>query len=624
VLNNPAVQTDINMASHKLTNVGATGGMELLVDANGTVTNVLPTNFPTGQLLVNGVPYVPLVIGTNVQAWDADLDKWALTTPPTTYAIGDVLFASGANTISKLADVATSNVLISGGVATAPSYGKVTSAHVDSSIVPSTRTVSTTSPLSGGGDLSANRTIAIADAAADGSTKGAATFTAADFNATAGNISLDYTNGQAATGSVKGFLTAADWTTFNGKESALTFSTGLTRSTNTITVNTAQNIATLSNLTGNGFVKTSGGTGALSIDTSTYLTTDTKWDGGATGLTASTGRTSLGATTVGGNIFTLTNPSAISFIEIAADNSVSTKSASQMRTDLGLAIGTNVQAWDTDLDTWATKTPYAGTLTITTGKTANITNTITLSGTDSTTMTFPTTTATIARIDAAQSFTGLQTFASATGINISGFNTSNSQFKVGTFEAQSYALNNGWFGDNIYYDGSNFKNRATGTSAMFYFNNDEINFRNYTSSTAGTTLAQTSVAKISPTGAGFGSAIVINTDVFTGSRFYVDYATAVNTQFYDASNYYTSTVSSTGGVTFDAVGSGAGFTFSDKVTHTLPTKLKNYTVSTLPAGSEGDWAYVTDATAPTYNAALTGGGAVKVPVFYNGSAWVSH
>jgi len=55
-------------------------------------------------------------------------------------------------------------------------------------------------------------------------------------------------------------------------EVPLTFSTGLTRSTNTITVNTSQNISTLSNLTGNGFVKTTGGTGALSIDTATYLT----------------------------------------------------------------------------------------------------------------------------------------------------------------------------------------------------------------------------------------------------------------------------------------------------------------------------------------------------------------
>lgn len=48
-------------------------------------------------------------------------------------------------------------------------------------------------------------------------------------------------------------------------EVPLTFSTGLTRSTNTITVNTSQNIATLSNLTSNGLIKTSGGIGTLGI-----------------------------------------------------------------------------------------------------------------------------------------------------------------------------------------------------------------------------------------------------------------------------------------------------------------------------------------------------------------------
>lgn len=41
------------------------------------------------------------------------------------YAVGDLLYASAATTLSKLAGVATGNVLISGGVATAPSWGKV-------------------------------------------------------------------------------------------------------------------------------------------------------------------------------------------------------------------------------------------------------------------------------------------------------------------------------------------------------------------------------------------------------------------------------------------------------------------------------------------------------------------
>jgi hypothetical protein len=86
------------------------------------------------------------------------------------------------------------------------------------SSVPTTRTISTTAPLSGGGDLTADRTLSITDAAADGTTKGAATFTAADFNSTSGLISIDYTNGQSASASNKGFLTSADWSTFNGKQ----------------------------------------------------------------------------------------------------------------------------------------------------------------------------------------------------------------------------------------------------------------------------------------------------------------------------------------------------------------------------------------------------------------------
>lgn len=89
------------------------------------------------------------------------------------------------------------------------------------------------------------------------------------------------------------------------------------------------------------------------------------------------------------------------------------RTPANVRTDLSLVVGTNVQAYDADLDTWAGKTPYAGTLTITTGKTADIKKSLTLDGTDGTTMTFPSTSASIARTDAAQTFTGVQTFSSA-------------------------------------------------------------------------------------------------------------------------------------------------------------------------------------------------------------------
>ena len=51
------------------------------------------------------------------------------------------------------------------------------------------------------------------------------------------------------------------------------------------------------------------------------------------------------------------------------------------------------------------------------------------------------------------------------------------------------------------------------------------------------------------------------------------------------------------------------------------------TVASLPACGatlKGALRTVSDATTPTYNGTLTGSGAVIVPVFCNGTAWVSH
>lgn len=49
-----------------------------------------------------------------------------------------------------------------------------------------------------------------------------------------------------------------------------------------------------------------------------------------------------------------------------ANGGTGATSASAARTSLGLVIGTNVQAWDADLDTWATKTAPTGTVVGTT------------------------------------------------------------------------------------------------------------------------------------------------------------------------------------------------------------------------------------------------------------------
>jgi hypothetical protein len=61
--------------------------------------------------------------------------------------------------------------------------------------------------------------------------------------------------------------------------------------------------------------------------------------GGSGGTTASAARTNFGATTLGGNLFTITNPSAVTFPRFNADNTVSSLSASDFRTAIGAGVG---------------------------------------------------------------------------------------------------------------------------------------------------------------------------------------------------------------------------------------------------------------------------------------------
>ena len=93
-----------------------------------------------------------------------------------------------------------------------------------------------------------------------------------------------------------------------------------------------------------GIALSTGSTWASSITNNsanwnTAFTDRLKWDGGSTGLVAVTGRTSLGGTTVGQSMFTLTNPSAITFPRFNVDNSVSALSATDFRTAIGAGVG---------------------------------------------------------------------------------------------------------------------------------------------------------------------------------------------------------------------------------------------------------------------------------------------
>ena len=56
------------------------------------------------------------------------------------------------------------------------------------------------------------------------------------------------------------------------------------------------------------------------------------------------------------------------------------------------------------------------------------------------------------------------------------------------------------------------------------------------------------------------------------------------------------------------------------VTNTLATVP--VTVATLPTGTVGMRAFVTDALAPVSLAAVVGAGLIKCPVFHNGVTWI--
>jgi hypothetical protein len=103
----------------------------------------------------------------------------------------------------------------------------------------------------------------------------------------------------SASGSANGYLSSSDWTTFNNKQGALTFSTGLTNSSGTVTVNTSQNISTLSNLTSNGIVTTTGNNGTLGITSTLGVANGGTGATSLTGLVKGTGTTAMIAATAG-------------------------------------------------------------------------------------------------------------------------------------------------------------------------------------------------------------------------------------------------------------------------------------------------------------------------------------
>jgi len=98
-----------------------------IIYASGTTALSKLADIATGNALITGgvgvaPSYGKIGLTTHVSG---TLDVGNGGTNLTSYAVGDIIYASGTTALSKLADIATGNALITGGVGVAPSYGKI-------------------------------------------------------------------------------------------------------------------------------------------------------------------------------------------------------------------------------------------------------------------------------------------------------------------------------------------------------------------------------------------------------------------------------------------------------------------------------------------------------------------
>jgi hypothetical protein len=106
-----------------------TGFTPIQLYSSSTATNVpLAANLATGELAINITDgklfYKDNSAAVQVIGWKV-VPATAGGTGQTSYAVGDLLYADTTTTLAKLADVATGNALISGGIGVAPSWGKI-------------------------------------------------------------------------------------------------------------------------------------------------------------------------------------------------------------------------------------------------------------------------------------------------------------------------------------------------------------------------------------------------------------------------------------------------------------------------------------------------------------------
>jgi hypothetical protein len=356
--------------------------------SGGSVTSVNGAGGTTGLTLTGGP-----ITTTGTLTLGGTLGVASGGTNVASYTIGDILYASATTTLSKLADVATGSAIISGGVATAPAWGKIGLATHVSGTLPVANGGTGAATYTNGqlliGNTTGNTLTPATLTAGTGVTitNGTGTITISSSSSGGTVTSVNGSGGTTGLTLTGGAITTSGTLTLGGTLAVANGGTGATSFTNgqLLIGNTTGNTLTAATLTAGTGVTITNGTGTITISSSGGTVTSVNGSGGTTGLTLTGGAiTTSGTLTLGGTLATanggtnLTGFTAANNAIYSTSSSVLTAgtlpitaggtgatSASAARTALSAAASganTDITALDQDVTVTATGTIAANTI----------------------------------------------------------------------------------------------------------------------------------------------------------------------------------------------------------------------------------------------------------------------